>query len=108
MARKETKGIDDLFLVGRRRRFPERPPATRFLLNTPGEIVRKQLTDDFAEARSILILTGYSGLDEVIRLLARTSDDIDVRLLFGDEPRPTDRERATFSPKASGLCPPFR
>ena len=100
MSRRNRDSTGDLFVPGRRQPFPERPPATRFLLNTPGNVVRKQLSADFAAAKSINIVTGYSGLDEVIRLLARTSENTDVRLLFGDEPRPTDRERATFSPKA--------
>ncbi|HNP36964.1 MAG TPA: SNF2-related protein [Woeseiaceae bacterium] len=92
--------IGDLFAATARKPFPDRPPAERFLLNTPGEVVRKQLLSDFSAAESILILTGYSGLDEVIRLLARTNVETDVRLLFGDEPRASDRERPTFNPKA--------
>ena len=92
--------IGDLFAPAGRKQFPDRPPAERFLLNTPGEVVRKQLLRDFAVAESIQILTGYSGLDEVIRLLARINVDTEVRLLFGDEPRASDRDRPTFSPKA--------
>jgi len=99
MSKEKNNRIGDLLEGKGRQPFPERPPADRFLLNTPGENVRKQLTADFADAKSIMILTGYSGLDEVIRLLARIDNDADVRLLFGDEPRPSDRERATFSPK---------
>lgn len=100
MSKDSPKHTRDLFARSRRPPFPGRPSAERFLLNTPGDNVRRQLLADFDVAENISVVTGYSGLDEVIRLLARIKPETSVRLLFGDEPRPSDRERATFSPKA--------
>ena len=100
MPRRTKTATRDLFDSLGRRPFSDRPSPDRFLLNTPGEVVRKQLFRDFDAAQSILILTGYSGLDEVIRLLARADKSTDIRLLFGDEPRASDRERPTYGPKS--------
>jgi superfamily II DNA or RNA helicase len=100
MSKDSKKHTRDLFAGGPRPPFADRPPAERFMLNTPGDNVRRRLLADFDVAEHISILTGYSGLDEVIHLLARSNPETNVRLLFGDEPRPSDRERATFGAKS--------
>lgn len=67
------------------------PDADRFPINAAGRKVRDTLESDLAASDSILIVTGYTSLDELIRFIGRTNIGIDVRLLFGNEPYPTSR-----------------
>lgn len=50
----------------------------------------------------MLIVTGYTSLDELIRFIGRTEIGTDVRLLFGNEPYPTSK---THHPIRKGGLP---
>jgi hypothetical protein len=47
MSKDSKKHTRDLFAGGPRPPFADRPPAERFMLNTPGDNVRRRLLADF-------------------------------------------------------------
>jgi phosphatidylserine/phosphatidylglycerophosphate/cardiolipin synthase-like enzyme len=78
------------------------PDADRFPINGAGRKIRDTLEADLAASKSVLIVTGYTSLDELIRFIGRTEIGTDVRLLFGNEPYPTSK---THHPIRKGGLP---
>lgn len=62
------------------------PPADRFPLNVAGRSVRRRVVADLADADSPLIVTGYAGLEQLIRLEGDLGEARHLRILFGNEP----------------------
>jgi superfamily II DNA or RNA helicase len=74
------------------------PVEARMPLNIAGRKVRNVLFKDLCEAGDALVVTGYSGLDQLIQLINQRGEDKGVlRLLLGSEPSPS--RQPTYSLK---------
>lgn len=63
------------------------PVEARMPLNIAGRKVRNMLFKDLCEAVDALIVTGYSGLDQLIQLINQRVEDKGLLcLLLGSEP----------------------
>lgn len=63
------------------------PVESRMPLNIAGRKVRNMLFKDLCEAGDALMVTGYSGLDQLIQLINQRGEEKGVlRLLLGSEP----------------------
>lgn len=71
------------------------PSPTRFLHNEDGARVGEVLATDLSGSKDVLIVSGYSGLDSLIRFLGdrKDEDGSKVRLLLGTEPFPAKASR---------------
>ena len=66
------------------------PVEARMPLNIAGRKVCNTLFKDLCEAGDALVVTGYSGLDQLIQLINQRGEDTGVlRLLLGSEPSPS-------------------
>ena len=69
------------------------PVEARMPLNIAGRKVRNMLFKDLCEAGDALVVTGYSGLDQLIQLINQRGEDKGVlRLLLGSEPSPSRQQ----------------
>ena len=74
------------------------PVEARMPLNIAGRKVRNMLFKDLCETGDALIVTGYSGLDQLIQLINQRGEDKGLlRLLLGSEPSPSRQQ--TYSLK---------
>jgi len=64
--------------------------------------VRDQLIADCAESKVLLIVTGYSGLDQVIWFIARHAKNAKIEIVFGSEPKISNESRLPKRSKKLG------
>lgn len=64
----------------------EKVDKNAFPHNEGDRKVRHILNSDFKNARTISLVTGYASLDEIIHLIHRTKPEVDLKILFGNEP----------------------
>ncbi|WP_241090162.1 SNF2-related protein [Pseudomonas viridiflava] len=63
------------------------PDASRMPLNAKGRTVHSSIIKDLCNPGDVLMVTGYSGLDQLVRLItARASAPTPLRVLLGSEP----------------------
>ena len=70
----------------------EWPDGERFPLNTRMEQVRDALVDDLHSSVSSLLVTGYASLDNLIDLIAESTESNRIRIVIGSEPFESRRE----------------
>lgn len=68
------------------------PDTERFPLNVGGHQVANTVRRDLLASTHPLIVTGYTGLDQLIDFVAECDSAESIRLLFGQEPFPGRRE----------------
>jgi hypothetical protein len=69
------------------------PAASRMPLNARGRKVHDMLLADLCEQSEALVITGYSGLDQLLVLISQRGDKSGpLRLMLGSEPSPSRRQ----------------
>ena len=69
------------------------PNADRFPINVHGKTVRGTVVADLLDSGTPLVVTGYTSLDHVIDLIAKCRKDASIRVMFGNEPFQSHREK---------------
>ena len=74
------------------------PDQARVPLNMKGRTVYSVLIKDLCDPADVLLVTGYSGLDQLIQLItARGEARSPLRLLLGSDPVASENERLTLN-----------
>lgn len=69
------------------------PAASRMPLNARGRKVYDTLLADLCEQSEVLVITGYSALDQLLVLISQRGDKSGtLRLMLGSEPSPSRRQ----------------
>mgnify|MGYP006165232811 CR=1 FL=1 len=63
----------------------------KFPTNENGLTIKKRLEIDCSKAIFLNIVSGYSGLDQIIWFIARKAVNANIKLIFGHEPSTTNR-----------------
>lgn len=66
--------------------FPSLDPL-EFPTNEGGFSVESRLISDCSDSSNLSIITGYSGLDQIVWFVARHARDSDIKIVFGSEPK---------------------
>lgn len=78
------------------------PSPMRFPINRPQEVTAgEQIITDLLSSSDPLIITGYSGLDELIDLVGDSPPDNRIRILLGNEPFPGRRHNTPVQQSSS-------
>lgn len=72
--------------------FPELD-AQNFPTNEGNTKVRDQLIADCSNSSSLRIITGYSGLDQIVWFIARYAKSANIEIVFGSEPKISNENR---------------
>jgi superfamily II DNA or RNA helicase len=78
--------------------FPELD-STEFPTNEGDKKVRDQLIEDCAGSDFLQIITGYSGLDQVVWFVARYAKNAKIEIVFGSEPKISKVSRFPTRPR---------
>lgn len=71
----------------------ELPTAARMPMNAPGRKVQDTLLADLSRESEALVITGYSGLDQLLQLISQRGDKGGcLRLMLGSEPTASRRQ----------------
>lgn len=71
----------------------ELPSAARMPLNAPGRKVHDTLLADLSRDAEALVITGYSGLDQLLQLMSQRGErGCSLRLMLGSEPTASRRQ----------------
>ena len=72
--------------------FPELD-SEEFPTNEGAKKVRDQLIEDCGNSNFLRIITGYSGLDQVVWFIARHAKNAQIEIVFGSEPKVSKESR---------------
>lgn len=72
--------------------FPELN-SDEFPTNEGDKSVRDQLIEDCAGSDFLKIISGYSGLDQIVWFIARYAKDAKIQIVFGSEPKISQESR---------------
>lgn len=73
------------------------PIQSRMPLNCPGRLVYSTLIKDLSDPKDTLVVTGYSGLEQLIKLITSRSDKAQpLRIILGTEPGASKNTRFTL------------
>lgn len=72
--------------------FPELN-SNEFPTNEGKKKVADQLIEDCARSDFLKIITGYSGLDQIVWFIARHAKDAQIEIVFGSEPKISNESR---------------
>lgn len=72
--------------------FPELE-SSAFPTNEGAKNVRQQLIEDCSNSQLLRIITGYSGLDQVVWFVSRYAKKSKIEIVFGSEPKLSNESR---------------